>query len=427
MPMDTDAQPTPAGEVGDRWTPGLCWSLGFLTLISVFNYLDRSLLGLVLPLIKDDLHLSDTALGLISGLAFAVFYSLLGVPIASLADRSNRRNIVGIGFAFWSLMTAVTGWVANGWQLAACRFLMGAGEAAGLAPSQAMIADKFAPRRRPLALSIFTTSSAISSLLFMPVAGWIAATYGWRAVFQAAGAAGLVLAILFFLTVAEPERRGLPGERPAAVPMLRAVTVLARLPAYLWLLAGASFMGGALYAIGTWLTAMLVRVHGFSILEVASIVTPLGGIAGVLGIVSAGWLADRLGRRDPRWRLWVPALICLLCTPAFVAFLLGESWAVWVSGLAVVFALQAAYQGPIYAAVISMAPEGVRAVSISILVLFTGLVGQIFGPLVVGILNDALAPAYGELAIRYSLLVVAGCTFLGGLCFFMASRVRGQA
>lgn len=422
------AQSAPiAAEPGDRWTSGICWSIGFLTLISVFNYLDRSLLGLVLPLIKADLHLSDTALGLISGLAFAVFYSLLGVPIASLADRSSRRNIVGIGFAFWSLITAISGWVATGWQLAACRFLMGAGEAAGLAPSQAMIADQVSPAKRPLALSIFTASSAVNSVLFMPVAGWIAGTYGWRAAFHAAGAVGFVLAIVFFLTVREPARRATPGEAPAAVPMLRAIGTLARLPAYLWLLAGASFMGGSLYAWATWMTAMLVRVHGFSIVEVASIVTPLGGIAGALGIVGAGWFADRLGRRDPRWRLWVPALICLACVPGYAAFLLGDTSAVWISGLAAVFTLQAAYQGPTFAAVIAMAPPGMRAVSVSIVVLFTGLVGQIFGPLVVGMLNDGLAPSFGEGAIRYSLLVLPLCTLLGGSCFFIAALSRDAA
>jgi MFS family permease len=405
----------------DRWTPGLCWSLGFLTLISVFNYLDRSLLGLVLPLIKEDLQLSDTALGLISGLAFAVFYSLLAVPIASLADRSNRRNIVGAGFALWSLMTALTGWVANGWQLAACRFMMGAGEAAGLAPSQSMIADKFSAARRPLALSIFTTASAISGVVFMPIAGWVASTYGWRATFQVSGFVGVVLAAAFFLTVREPARVRTEADKPEAAPMWTAVATLAKIPAYLWLLAGASFMGGALYAIATWTTAMLTRVHGFSIMEVSYTVIPAGGVAGTLGILGAGLLADRLGRRDQRWRLWVPALVSILAVPGYLAFLLGEQWQVWAAGLTVVYALQAAYQGPTFAAVISMVPANMRAISIAIVVLFTGLLGQIFGPLAVGMLNDGLAPTYGDEAIRYSLLVVAACTFLGGVCFFIAS------
>lgn len=422
MPQQADVV---SGGASDRWTPSLVWTLGFLSLISMFNFLDRSLLGLVLPLIKADLQLSDTALGLISGLAFALFNSLLGVPIASLADRSNRRNIVGIGFAFWSLMTALTGWVTNGWQLAACRFLMGAGEAAGSAPSQSIIAARFSEAKRPLAISIFTASTAMSSLLFMPIAGWIASEHGWRAAFHVSGAVGVVLAGIFFLTIREPERRKpATAENVAAVPLFRAIGALLALPAYRWILVGVAFMGGSLYAMATWMTAMLVRVHQFSIVEVASIVTPLGGVAGLIGIVGAGWLADRLGRRNSRWRMWVPAMICFLCVPGYLAFLLADAWAVWVVGLAVVFAFQGAYQGPIYAACLSMVPDSMRAISISVPVLCSGLAGQVFGPLIVGVLNDTLAPAYGDDAIRYSLLVVALCTLLGGLCFLLASFRR---
>ncbi len=431
--MANQAEAPLASGAGDRWTPALCWTLGFLTLISMFNFLDRSLLGLVLPLIKADLQLTDTELGLISGLAFALFNSLLGVPIASLADRSNRRNIVGIGFAFWSLMTAITGWVTSGWQLAACRFLMGAGEAAGSAPSQAIIAAKFSEAKRPLAISIFTASTAMSSLLFMPIAGWVASTYGWRAAFHISGVVGVLLAALFFLTVKEPARVRQNVNTPSAAPMFKAIRTLVSLPAYRWLLVGAALMGGSLYAMATWMTAMLVRVHQLSIVEVAAIVTPLGGVAGLFGIVGTGWLADRLGRRDPRWRLWVPALICFVCVPGYLAFLLGDPLPVWVGGLAIVFALQGAYQGPIYAEVLSLAPEGMRAISISVPVLCSGLAGQVFGPLLVGMLNDALAPSYGEEAVRYSLLVAAVCTLLGGLCFLTASfcrkstRVRASA
>jgi MFS family permease len=237
-----------------------------------------------------------------------------------------------------------------------------------------------------------------------------------------AGLAGLILAGVFFLTVPEPARRHSGLAPPAAVPMLHAVRALARLPGYLWLLAGVSFMGGGLYAFATWSTTMLVRVHGASVIEVASTITPLGGIVGMFGVVATGWLADRLGRRDPRWRLWVPACVCILCVPAYIAFLLGNALAIWACGLAVVFALQVAYQGPTFAAVISMAPEGMRAVAVSITVLFTGLIGQIFGPLVVGMLSDALNASHGTNAIRYSLLVVALSTLLGGLCFLMAAR-----
>jgi MFS family permease len=414
---------SPDAEAGERWTPGLSYFLGFLTLISMFNYMDRSLLGLVLPLIKQDLQLSDTALGLISGLAFVMFYSTLGIPIASLADRSNRRNIVAIGFAVWSLMTAVSGSVVTGWQMAAARFLMGAGEAAGLAPSQSMIADRFSSARRPLALSIFTAAFALDALIFLPLAAWGADTLGWRTVFHISGGIGVALALLFFLTVKEPVRgtrdSGAAQER---VPMLAALRVLSRSRAYVFMMIGVSCTGGALYAMGTWTTTFLTRVHGMSITEVGAIVGPARGVLGLIGILGSGYLANLLGKRHARWRLWVPALSCLLYVPGQIMMLLFDTPWVWITGLGITGLFITAYQGPVYAAIVTLAPPRMRAVAISVLVLFTGLAGQVCGPLIVGVLNDALHASYGEDAIRYSLLVVAACELGAGMAFFAAAR-----
>jgi len=413
----------PPGEGDKGWTPGLGYFLGFLTLISMFNYLDRSLLGLVLPLIKADLQLSDTALGLISGLAFVLFYSTLGIPIGALADRSNRRNIIAIGFAFWSLMTAISGSVMNGWQLAIARFMMGAGEAAGLAPSQSMIADRFSKERRPMALSIFTAAFALDALIFLPIAAWVADEYGWRIAFHIAGGMGVLLALLFFLTVKEP-KRGLTdqGASQEKVPMLTALKVLMKSRAYVLMMLGVTFTGGALYAVGTWQTAFLVRVHGLSITEIGAVIGPIRGVLALIGILGAGYLANHLGNRDARWRLWVPALTCLIYVPGQVMMLLSDTPWVWIAGLGITGLLTTAYQGPVYAAIVTIAPPRMRAVAISVLVFFTGLAGQICGPLVVGALNDLLTPQYGDHAIRYSLLVVAACSLGAALSFFAASR-----
>ncbi|MBT2188209.1 spinster family MFS transporter [Sphingobium nicotianae] len=422
----TDQSPLPAeptAEQGDRWTPRLGWMIGFLTVISTFNYLDRSLLGLLLPLIKADLHLSDTALGLISGLAFAIFYSTLGIPIAGLADRYSRRNIIAIGFGFWSLMTALTAYVSSGIQMAFCRFLMGAGEAAGLAPSQSMIADSFSRARRPLALAILTTASAIDALIFLPLAAWAADLYGWRVAFEVAGLGGFLLAILFYFTVREPDRVSGPVTAANKVPLGEAIIVLWRSPAFRVIMIGVSFMGGALYATGTWTTALLTRVHGLSITEIGVIVTPLRGVIGIVGIMATGWLTDRLGRRDPRWRFRVPAIASIILAPAYVMMLLSDTPAIWIAGLGITAAFYASFQGPIFAATMALAPDRMKTVAVAINIFFTGLVGQVLGPLIVGALNDYLAPTYGEHAIRYSMLAVAVCSALGGLCFLWAGRL----
>jgi len=399
--------------------------VGFLTVISTFNYLDRSLLGLLLPLVQADLQLSDTALGLISGLAFAIFYSTLAIPIASLADRYSRRNIIAIGFAFWSLMTTLTAYVSNGLQMAFCRFLMGAGEAAGLAPSQSMIADSFTKTRRPLALAILTTASAIDALIFLPLAAWAADRYGWRIAFEIAGIGGMILAAIFFFTVREPVR-ATPVNPANKVPLREAITTLWRSPAFRAIMIGVSFMGGALYATGTWTTALLTRVHGLSITEIGVIVTPARGVVGIVGVLFTGWLTDRLGRRHPSWRFRVPALASIILAPGYVMVLLSDTPAVWIAGLGITAAFYASFQGPIFAATMALAPERMKTVAAAIGIFFTGLVGQIIGPLMVGALNDYLAPTFGAHAIRYSMLSVAVCSVLGGLCFIWAGRLAAR-
>lgn len=423
VPRLTEHQP---GEAATEQRGGqrVAWSLGFLTLISSFNYLDRSLVGLLLPLIKADLALSDTVLGLISGLAFAVIYATLNLPIANLADRYSRRNIIAVGFAFWSAATALSGFVVNGVQLALCRFLVGAGEACGLAPSQSMIADLVSKERRPFALSIFSTAVAIDALIFLPIAALVAELYGWRTAFYVAGGGGLLLALAFFLTVREPPRQIDPQRGPSEPQSLTAsMLLLWRIPAFRAILAGVTFMGAALYANGAWVSSMLVRVHGMSVSEVGLYVTPVRGILGIVGILGAGWLTQKLALRDHRWRFRIPALTTLCLVPANVAFLISDAAPVWITGLVVSAALQSAYQGPIFAATIALAPDRVKTVAVALKVFFAGMFGLALGPLFVGLSNDLLAPFYGEEAIRYSMLSMAACSLIGGLFFLRAGQL----
>jgi MFS family permease len=406
--------------------PYASYTLGFLTLISSFNYLDRTILGLALQSIKAEMRVSDTMLGLVSGLAFVVFYSLLGVPIAWLADRRSRRNIIAVGFAFWSLMTVLTGFVANIWQLAAARFLMGAGEAAGLAPSNSMLSDVFRGPRRPLALAIFGTGNSLASLAFFPIAGWFAEHHGWRSMFIASGLPGLILALLFFLTVKEPER-GAAEETTTkrnfdAEPFAKTVRFLAGSRAYLFMLAGSMFLGSNVFAAGAWTPAFLQRVHGLRLGEVASSIGPIRGVLGALGILAGGVVIDRLGRRDERWRVRLPAIACVLLGPAEILFLLGESRLLWMTGLGIASFLMLLHMGPIFAAALSVAKLRMRALATSLMVLFASLLGQALGPLCVGALNDRLQPQFGNHAIRYSLLVIAASAVLGGLCFWSAAK-----
>lgn len=404
------------------WGAYTVYALGFLTLISAFNYLDRAVLGLALPLIKREMRVSDTALGLASGLAFAVFYSLLGVPIAWLADRWSRRNVIAIGFAFWSLMTALTRFAADIWQLAAARFLMGAGEACGIAPSNSMISDLVREPRRPLALAVFGLASSLAAIVFYPLIGWIGQRYGWRGMFTASGVPGLVLAAVFFFTVKEPARDTTAGRRRLApsVSLPGSVGFLLGSRTYLLILIGSMFMGASVYAGSTWNAMYLTRVHHLPIARVAASIGPLQGICGGAGILLGGFLSAALARRDERWLLGIPAAACLLAAPAEVLFLLGGGRAAWMTGFGLLSFFALAHQAPIFAAAMSTARVGMRAIAISMLVLASGLLGQILGPLLVGVLNDHLYASLGDSAVRYSLLLVAVCLAGAGFAFLAA-------
>lgn len=410
-------------EAREPWPWSATWPLLMLTLISVFNYLDRSLLGLALPAIKQEMEVSDTALGLVSGLAFVVIYSLLGIPIAWVADRYNRRNIIAIGLAFWSAMTAATGWVSNIWQLAAARFLMGAGEATSTAPANSMIADLFPASRRPLALALYGTAATISYALLFPIAGWITEHYGWRTMFIAAGVPGLVIAVLFILTVGEPARHTPPPDRSLS-PLGSLTSDLKELFAnrcFVWIFTGVTFMGANVWATGAWTPTFFARVHGMGMAEAATIIGPSRGILGAAGILAGGFIVDRLRKDKMSWRVGVPALACAAVGPAEALFLLGNSVEAWFAGFALTSFFTLIHQGPIYAAIINIVGERRRALAVSVVLLGASLIGNIIGPSAVGILNDLLAPSLGDMAIRYSLMLIAISPILAALCFWRAA------
>jgi MFS family permease len=407
-----------------EWRPYSIYTLCFLSLISTFNFMDRSILALALPAIKGEMHLSDTALGLVYGSAFAIFYAIFGVPVAWLADHGNRRKIIALGFAFWSAMTALTGVVSNVWQLAGSRFLMGCGEACCVPPAHSIISDLFRRDSRALAMSIFGTAYSVAYTVFFPLAGWLISDFGWRVMFVVAGLPGMVVALIFFVSVREPERVVTDTEErgPGDSSLAGTLRFLAGSRTYLLLLVGSAFMGANIYATSAWFPTFLSRVQGLSLFQVASVIGPLRGIVGALGILAGGWLADRLGRRDARWRIWVPAIGCLLLGPAEVLFLLGDRSALWIAGLTLTSLLSLVHQGPIFAAAMSVAKPRMRAVASSVIVFSAAVIGQIAGPLLIGALNDRLAPTFGSGAIRYSLLVVAVGSLMAGLAFFFAAR-----
>lgn len=411
------------------WPKDATWPLMVLTLISVFNYLDRSLLGLALPMIKREFGTSDTMLGLVSGLAFIFLYAFLGIPIAWLADRTNRRNIIAIGLSFWSLMTVLTGYVGAIWQLAVARFLMGAGEACGIPPSNSIIADLFPPQRRPLAMAIFGTANSIAFIAFFPLAGWIAQNHGWRTMFIAMGLPGLLVAVLLMLTVKEPARTAAAQAPRVLQPlgdMASEIGTLFSNKCFFWLFFGATLMGANIWAAGAWTPSFFTRVHHMTLGEVAGITGPVRGFVGAAGVLLGGLLLDRLPSDRLSLRITLPAVACMLVGPAEAIFLLGDRYAAWLPAFIVASLVTLVHQAPVYAATANIVGPQRRALAIAVLVFGAGFIGNAAGPAAVGVFTDMLSVRLGEHAIRYSMLIVAVTPILAGLCLLRAAKHYGE-
>ena len=402
------------------WTAANVYVLVFLTLVSTLNYFDRSVLSLMLPLIKKDFHVSDTTLGVVTGLI--AVYAVAGIPVAWLAERWSRRNIVAIGLCFWSLMTGLTGLVTNVWQLGGTRFAMALGESAGLAPSQSILSDVFSKRARPVVLSVITTASSLALLFYSPIAGWVAGHYGWRVVFLAAGAPGVVLAVVMLLTVREPRRHAAATEAVKIAPLGEALVFLGGSKAFLWCLLGTSIMGVYLYGVSAWDATFLVRVRHYTVPQIGAWFQPLRGGVSAIGILAGGLLSSRLEKIDERWRCWIPGLACILMAPFQFVYLFAADKPVWISAYAVAALFSIMHQGPIYALYVSVAKARSRAVAVSVALFGATVVGQFGGPILIGWLNDHLRAQFGDEGIRYSMLVVMACAFLAGLCYLVASR-----
>lgn len=405
-----------------HWNVRSIYGLFILTMIYTINYVDRQALSLVLPKLKKDLALSDFSLGIVTGFAFVLFYSTLGIPVARLADRANRRNLLSVGLAFWSLMTVLGGLVSNVWQLGITRFLMGAGEATAIAPSTSMTTDMFTGHRKALALGILTSGTSVSALLFFPILGWISQHYGWRVTFMAAGAPGLLLALLLYFTVREPARRTAAGRSTAAQePFGATMRFLAGARTYVMILIGATILGISLYATQIWNPTFLDRIYHLDQAQLGASVGLARGLAGLFGAVISGYVTGLLVRRDERWLLIVPGIACALMFPAELLFLFAPNLKLALVGLALSSFLSAMHFGPIYAACQSVARTTMRTTSVAIYLLCANLVGQIVGPMTVGYLNDHWSARFGPEAIRYSLALVASTSLIGGVILILAT------
>ncbi|MCP4039900.1 MAG: MFS transporter [bacterium] len=402
--------------------------LAVLFIVYVFNFMDRQVLSIVLEDIKKDIELSDTYMGFLAGFAFSVMYTFAGIPIARYADRASRRNVITIGLLVWTGFTALTGAVTSFAQLFAARIGVGIGEAAGSPPSHSLISDYFPLERRATALSIYGMGVYIGIGAAMIFGGYIAENFGWRSVYLTLGLTGVPLAALVVFTVRELPRgysdrtAGAPTQVAAQPPLAETLRSILSIRSLMLIIAGTAVQSLAGYGLMVWGAPFLMRVHQMGRVDVGLCLGLIFAIAGCAGVYTGGRLSDILGQRDETWYMKLPALQAALGLPFLAGFLLAPNVWLALACFAPFYFIANMYIGPMFAMTQTLVPPAMRATASAINLFIVNLVGLGLGPLLMGYLNDALAPQYGDLSIRYSLLSVG---MVGGgavLFFWLASQ-----
>jgi predicted MFS family arabinose efflux permease len=362
--------------------------LGALLVVYTFNFIDRVVIGIIQEPIKTEFGLTDFQLGLLGGPAFAILYTLLGIPIARFAERANRMTILAICLGIWSAMTAACGFAVNYATLFAARVGVSIGEAGCTPPANSVISDYFPPERRASALSIYALGIPIGSMIAAVGGGWIATHVGWREAFIWLGVPGVVLAIIVKLTVKEPPRSAPKGDTPS---FFAALAALATRPTFWFVALGSAFASFISYGVGQYLTSFMIRTHHMSLFEGATLVGVVLGVAAAIGTFTSGFLADRISKRHPNALAWLPALGFVIATPLYLgAFLMPNIWlAMPVLSLAAM--LHYFYLGPMYAVTQGVVAPRMRATAVAVLLFIVNLIGYGMGPPAIGALSDFLA------------------------------------
>ena len=399
-------------------------TLGLLVLVYTFNFIDRQIVGILAVPIKADLGLSDTQLGLMGGLAFALFYTGLGIPVAMLADRYSRVWIMTVALTIWSAMTAVCGLAQNFTQLFLARLGVGVGEAGGVAPAWSLIADYFPPHQRARAASIYSFGIPIGSALGIVFGGLIASKVDWRWAFFAVGIAGILIAPVFRALVREPPRGQFDPVRVKRAPpgLGELLRTLAGKPSF-WLISlGASCSSMMGYGLFFWLPSFFVRSHGLVLLEASlyfGVIVLLGGVA---GIWAGGWLGDRLGQARRVRYLQVPAVAFCGTVPFYLLALFSPSLVLTFVLLLLPTAMGLAWLGPVVSIIQHLVPPDMRATASAVFLFINNLIGIGLGTWAIGALSDGLAVRLGEESLRYSILAGTGFYLLAALLFWLATR-----
>ncbi|HEU0043436.1 MFS transporter [Sphingomonas sp.] len=399
-------------------------TLAILTLIYVFNFMDRQILGVLAEPIKAELGLSDSQLGLLTGFMFAIFYTTVGVPVAWLADRTRRTWVIAGACTLWSGFSAACGLATGFATMAAARIGVAVGEAGGVAPSYSLIADLFPPASRARALALYSLGVPIGIGIGTAVGGWIADAFGWRTAFVVVAAPGILLSVLLLLFVREPVRG--KAEAEATPPLGAVIGRFLRSPPLMLVSLAASLGAFACYGLMAWLSAYLIRVLGMTLTEIGSWLSITLAIGLGLGIWASGALADRFAHRNPRMYAIIPGVALAIGAPALVLATLAESWAAALPLFGLALGLSIFYLAPSVAAIQVLSLPGERSTASAIMLLCLNLVGLGGGPVFLGVVSDWAMPAHGSGSLRVAFFALVPVFLIAAAANLAAARALGR-
>ena len=401
------------------------YALAILAIVYMFNFIDRQILAILLPAIRDEFGVSDVWLGFLSGTAFAMFYIVLGIPFARYADRHNRRNLVAFALALWSGMTALCGVAVNFWHLALARIGVGVGEAGCSPPAHSMIADLYPPEKRSSAMGIYTIGISAGIMLAYLLGGWVVQNIGWREAFLIVGIPGVLLALVVRLTVVEPPRghsegREAVSEQPG---FLQTLGFLWRRPSFAQMMVAAGLSSYVGYSVINFLPSFLVRSFEMPVSQVGLYLGLIIGIIGGAGFFLGGYIADHLGKAGHRRALRFIGLTVLLSAIPYAAMFLSNSWQFALLVFLIPAGTANVYLAPVLAQAQGLVSLRMRAMASAIALLIINVIGLALGPLITGLVSDLLEPSFGEESMRYSLLLVTSIVLpWAGLHYYLAGR-----
>ena len=400
-------------------------ALALLTLIYLFNFMDRQIMAVLAEPIRLEFGFSDSQLGLLTGFMFALFYTTFGVPIAWLADRTRRTWVIAGACAMWSGFCAACALATGFFSLAAARIGVAVGEAGGVAPSYSLIADLFPQQKRARALALYSMGVPLGIGGGTALGGWIASSFGWRSAFVAVAAPGLILSLLLLILVREPRRY--QGEMSPAPSLGQGLSMFLRSPQLLMVSLSAALGAFTCYGLMAWVSAYLIRVLGMSLAQVGSWLSLTLAIGLGLGIWTSGWLSDRFGPQNRRIYALIPGVALALGAPLLYVATSVQDWHLALPIFGTVLALSVFYLAPSVAIVTELVAPDQRSTASALMLLCLNLVGLGGGPFAIGLVSEWAKPLYGTQSLRVAFISLVPMFLVASLACLASARLLGRA